>query len=242
MQIKYKHSVHLIFSFILIAGVSGPANAVLLEKGFTAVYEVEHNGMYLGESERELKPLKDNHWQFHSITRPKGFAKMFIKDTLEETSILKRQGNDFIPIMYRYDQTGGKKPKHDSVKFDWENKQVSLSYVNKSLDLHAGTQDLMSFLLLIMRDLQNGHKQIQFTLADRKRINDYVLNVKVENQVDTPMRSFKSLVLVSNIIKDGDRFRIWCAPALQYLPVKIEKTEDDGDTTTMVIKSLSINK
>lgn len=235
--------IQLILPVILFLSPGGIAVAALLDKGFKATYDVEHNGMYLGESERVLQPLPDGHWQFRSVTRAKGVAKWFIKDTLEETSILKRHAlSTFEPVFYRYDQSGGKREVHDTVRFNWEKKQVSLSHDSQVFDLAEGTQDLMSFTLLIMQQLQNKHKQITFRLADRKRVRDYTLNVTGEVDVQTPMREFKSLLLVSNTIKDGVRFRIWCAPALQYLPVKIEKTEADGDSTTMTIKSLSINK
>ena len=100
---------------------------------------------------------------------------------------------------------------------------------------------MLSFQLQLMRELQRNKQEMTFNIADKKQIEQYQLNQTATETIETPMRSFSTVALTSNIVRKKNQFHIWAAPALQYLPVKIQKTEDDGDVTTLSLKSLQFN-
>jgi hypothetical protein len=91
-----------------------------------------------------------------------------------------------------------------------------------------------------MLDMQAGKKQVTYTIADKKRVDDYHLQRTGTDTIETPMKTFTSTKLVSNKIRDKMQFIIWCAPELGYLPVKVMKIEEDGDESVMLIKSLKL--
>ena len=91
-----------------------------------------------------------------------------------------------------------------------------------------------------MYDLQAGKKTVSYVIADKKRVDTYSLNFEKTEDVETPMRTFSAIKLVSNKIRDKMQFIIWCAPKLNYLPIKVMKIEEDGDESVLSLKSISI--
>lgn len=234
------HLSQMLASLLLIGACLPLANAQLLRKGFETTYEVYHNGMYLGDSVRKLSPQKQGPWEYRSITQAKGFASLFIKDRVEERSLLSISPTTIKPLSYTYDQTGGKRTQHIRLDYNWDKNTLSNSFLNKELELVPGTQDLLSFLLQIMLELQTNKEIIELYVADKKRVDAYQLKVIGNETIETPYKSLPTIVLLSNKIKGKMQFKIWCAPSLQYLPVRIQKIDNDGDEDTFSLKEFKL--
>ncbi|VAW95907.1 hypothetical protein MNBD_GAMMA21-1578 [hydrothermal vent metagenome] len=142
-------------------------------------------------------------------------------------------------MAYRYHQYGGKKEKKHTLIFDWDKGQISNDYLNKPFPLKAGTQDLLSFQIQLMHDLQMNKKSISYIIADKKRVESYSLQYIKESTIETPFKTLDTLELISNKIRNKTQFKIWSAPELNYLPVQIVKTDDSGDTTKLSLKAIS---
>lgn len=238
MPIQFVRTLGTIF---LLAGMTHTASAQLLQKGFETVYEVHHNSIYLGDTTRKLSRLQNGQWQYGSHTQAKGFASMFVKDKIVESSKLDITLNGVKPYEYLYDQSGGKRIRNFKLEFLWDKKILNNTYLKEQLELPAGTQDLLSFVLEIMVQLQNNKETLEMHIADKKRVDNYQLQVIGTETIETPYKSLPTIVTLSNKIKDRMQFKIWCAPSLQYLPIKIMKIEDDGDEDVMSLKELITN-
>ena len=232
--------VRTLGTLFLLAGMAHSASAQLLQKGFETVYEVHHNSIYLGDTIRTLSQLQNGQWQYSSHTQAKGFVSVFVKDKIVENSKLDISPNGVKPYEYLYDQSGGKHQRNFKLEFLWDKKTLNNTYLKEQLELPAGTQDLLSFVLEIMVQLQNNKKTIEMHIADKKRVDDYQLQVTGTETIETPYKNLPTIVLLSNKIKDKMQFKIWCAPSLQYLPIKIMKIEDDADEDIMSLKELRI--
>jgi len=227
---------------LLCIGLPGVASAQLLQKGFESVYEVHHNDIYLGDTVRKLTKQDDGQWLYSSHTQAKGIVSAFIKDKIEERSRLEISPNGIKPLVYHYAQSGGKREQIFQLDFLWDKQVLNNTYLNQELALAPGTQDLLSFVLQIMLQLQSNNKIIEMPIADKKRLDDYQLKEIGTESVDTPFKTLPAIVLLSNKIKGKRQFKIWCAPSLQYLPIKILKIEDDGDEDMMSLKQLTLPK
>jgi len=227
--------------FLLCLGPSQVSYAQLLQKGFTSVYEVSHNSIYLGDTVRTLTQQEDGHWKFGAKTEAKGFVRMFVTDTIVETSTLDILPNRIRPYLYEYDQSGGKDTSKYQLSFQWNRNKLDNTYLQQQLELPDDTQDLLSFVLQIMVALQADKKNIEMHIADKKRVDDYALKITGKEEIETPFKKMSSIVLLSNKIKDKMQFKIWCSPTLQYLPVKIMKIDDDGDKDVLVLKQLTFH-
>lgn len=216
------------------------ANAQLLQSGFETTYEVKHNTMYLGDTVRTVSKQENGQWLYQSSTKAKGIAGLFFKDKIEERSILAITPNGILPSTYSYDQTGGKKEKHIKLDFHWDKNLLFSSYLNKDLELVPGTQDLLSFVLQIMVELQANKQTIDMPIADKDSIDQYQLKVIGKETIVTPFKSLPTVVLLSNKIKGKKQFKFWCAPSLQYLPIRIKKIDDDGDEDTLSLSKFKL--
>ena len=238
MRTRYSSRI-LIVTFLMGAYVQ-VASAQLLQKGFESIYEVHHNNIYLGDTVRKLTKLENGQWEYGSYTEAKGFVKMFVKDRIEERSKLEINLNQVKPFNYTYNQSGGKREQKFNLTYNWDKNILTNTYLDKELELVPGTQDLLSFVLQIMLELQHNKEIIEMHIADKRRLDSYQLKVIGKESVETPFKTLPTVVLLSNKIKGKRQFKLWCAPSLQYLPIRIQKIEDDGDEDTMALKELKL--
>lgn len=222
---------------LLFTNLGGGIAAEFYQGGFAAEYEVRRNGIYLGITQRTLKPDEGKRWIYTSHTKPEGMVSLFVADEVRERSLIEKTDHQIRPLEYEYHQTGGKKEKHHRIRFDWNDHVIQVNGTNKTLPLADNTQDLMTFQLQLMLDLQQDKQDISYTIADRKRIREYELNKAEPARIDTPLGKLSTLRLVSKKTNTENQYKLWCAEALHYLPVKVQKVENDGDVIELVIRS-----
>ena len=215
-------------------------NADLLAHNFSVTYEVNHNGMYLGDTVRHFKQLPDGDWQYTATTNAKGLAALFFSDTVVETSTLKQQGNHITPLTYVYNQTGGKDVEHYQIAFLWDQHKIHNGRNDTDYKIEGNAQDTQTFLLQIMRDLQQHQNTMTYFIASRSNAMSYVLTQNGSKKIETPYKTLETIELVSNKLKDTDQYRIWCAVALDFMPVKVLKIDADDNKTEFVIKEFKL--
>lgn len=229
------------YKYFFIVALLFPFNSMadLLDKGFVAVYDVMYNNIELGIQTRRLYFTQPNQAIFSAKTIPQGFASLFIKETVTETSQLRLSKTTLQPIQYQYIKQGKKKTERYQLNFNWQNKKINNSYTQQRYPLTPNTHDLLSFQLMLMRDLQHQQQKITYYIASKKRVEPYQLKIIGYELLETPMGEFETIKLESTKTHKGDHFTLWCAKILEYLPVKIQKTEPDGDNFSFTIKSFS---
>ena len=230
----------VVIVLLLSNSLSPLAHAQLLQQGFESTYEVYHNSIYLGDTVRKLSKQKDGLWLYQSSTRAKGIIGAFIKDEIEERSILSITPNGIKPFFYSYEQTGGKDEQHIHLDYKWVKNSLLNSHLNEDLALLPGTQDLLSFVLQIMVELQANKQSIEMPIADKDSIERYRLKVIGKETIETPYKSLPTIVLLSNKINGKRQFKFWCAPSLQYLPIVIKKIDNDGDEDTLSLSEFKL--
>lgn len=216
------------------------ANADLLERNFSVTYEVSRNGMYLGDTVRTFKQTPDGHWQYTSTTTAKGIASMFVHDIVHETSTFMQKGHTIMPLTYQYDQSGGKKKKHYQIDFNRDTQTIHTTDGNKDFKLEPNAQDIQTFQLQIMRDLQNHQNTMTYFIVNNSDASSYMLTQNGSLKIETPYKNLETIELVSSKLKDNDQYRVWCATALEFLPVRIQKIDSKGNKTDFSIKAFNL--
>ena len=225
---------------LLLLLFSGNLQAGILDSGFTVQYQVFKNGTYLGVATRTLKHTSTDTIVFRSHTVPKGIVSLFVTDKITETTQLKLEQNKIIPLVYTYDQTGGKKETHYKMQFDWDTKRMLSTYNNKEHIITDGAQELLGFQLQLMLDLLHGKRRVDYMIANRKGVDSYTLKNAGSEVTQTEKGKYKSLKMESNITKKGDKYILWCAEGLNFLPVKIMRIEGDGDKIEFLLSSIKL--
>ena len=208
---------------------------------FSANYQVMLNGIQAGSLQQRLTSNIDGSRKFTSATQAQGLFAFFKPDVVEEISTWTMADNKIQPQHYLYQRSGGKKDKYLKLDFDWQAQQLHIDDKNYpwQLALEPHTLDKLVYQLALMIDLTKQKDQYNYRIAEGGKIKTYTIDVMDEETVTTPLGKIKTIKLKR--LRDETSKRqtvLWCAPALNYLPVKLEHTEKDGTIFTANLRHL----
>ena len=206
---------------------------------FDATYSLSRNGIHLGANRLQLERNGDA-WRYASTITPGGLISLFVADTVEEESHWRLHDGAIRPLSYRYHRFGGKKERRVELSFDWNDRQVvnDVGGDRWSMAIPAGTLDKLVYQVAIMLDLGRGERKMTYAIADGGRLKHYHLKVTGEETLETPLGPLRTLRVERTKESSKKTTRLWCAPELRYLPVKIEQVKKEGETLRMTIESL----
>jgi hypothetical protein len=212
---------------------------------FEADYMVSTKSMKVAQLHQQLTTNSDNTRTMATSSKPLGLAKMFAPDLIQEKSNWQEANGQLHPISYAYDRTGGKKEKHITTLFDWTNNQINIDYKGRpyQLPLSPNTFDNLSYQQALINDLVADKKELRYSVVDKYRIKQYTLARQGTETITTPFGEFEAIKLVRQRIKTEDnkperQTTLWCAPALNYLPIKLEHIEKDGSKFIALLQNL----
>lgn len=235
------------YFFCLVLLILSSATTAKGLNDYSATYQVEVNGLQAGELTQQLKTLADDLHRFRSATKTKGLLAMFRRDAVKETSLwtLSPSEQQVQPYQYLYQRTGGKKNKYLRMDFDWQKNTVHIDDKVHPWDLEIKPDTLEKHIyqLQLRLDLQQNSTQQVFNyhIADGGRIKHYQIKRLEQETITTPLGTIDTVKFKRQRDRDSDKDRettLWCAPALDYLPVKLEHTEKDGTKFTAVLRQL----
>ncbi len=226
---------------LLLALPSGPqAAAGLSLQPFEAVFSLEARGFTVGETLWRVRPSKDG-FIYESRTEAVGLAAMFSDKRVVERSEWKLVGDELKPAQYRYERAG-RPDKSRLAVFDWNGELVRNTRHGKttSITVPEDTLDRLGYMLVLMEDLRAGKRSFRYHVADGKnRIKVYRLEVVGEEWMNTALGKVRVLKIVRDRDDDDRETTIWMAPALDFMPVRMEHREGGEDELTIRIRSLS---
>jgi len=230
-------------SFIML--MLAPATDVYCEENlpaqlpepFTGVYSFSKDGMVFGETVRTLKRIDEQTFLFKSVSRATGLQAWMTRDRLIEQSEWINHNGRPRPVAYRYDRLGGPRERHVRITFDWKKSTVINSVGGHSwhMAVPGETMDKLLYQLALTMDLANGEQLVEYPIADGGRLKRYRFKVIGREMVPTPLGHFETLKVQR--LGDQRETTLWCAPALHYLPVRIEQ-ENRGSRVRLNLKSL----
>lgn len=216
----------LILMLVSLNGSTAPQkNNLPISDNFSVEYVLESGLFTIGKTRRTLNILENGLYAFESYTWPAGMLSVFYKGDLTERSVWKYMDKKAIPIEYTYKDTNKKKKRDVVLTFNWDNMVVTNNINGEpwDLDIEPGTQDKLLYQVSIMMDLTNNNqrKKLEYVVADgSKKIRYYNAEVQEKVTIKTPAGNFETVRVHHD---DGKRVTtLWCAPSLDYLPVRIE--------------------
>lgn len=220
--------------------LSFSAQAGLLERGFDATFNVYVSGIYAGVSSRHLV-RHGNLIEYRSRTVAGGLASLFVSDIVTEVSKARYEDKNIVSLSYRYQQTGGKDKVDESVTFDRDKKTLYISTNHKTYPIQPHTYDVLSFQPALMQIMSSSPKKFVFHVADHHDLHTYDATVAGKETIDTEYGEMKTLRVDSINRKNGNHFTFWCAPKLDYLPVRVKfERADTGMGSMTELKSLHL--
>ena len=222
---------------MLFVLIPNPVNAELPEQ-FTAIYNVTKSGMTIGETKRTLS-RQGEQYQFESITRPKGIARLLTSGQVVERSLWSYFQNQPRPEHYTFFNSGGKESRNVQLDFDWTTNQV-VNTVNGqpwSMALEHGTQDKLLYQLSIMQDLHTSKTSLHYPIADGGKLKYYDIEIVGKERIHIELGTFDAVRL--RHIKGRRKTTMWCAEQLGYLPIRIEQQKNDDSPMIATLTSVT---
>lgn len=227
---------------ILLLATDGAAADPSLPPLFEAEYSLRWTGIEVAVIKRSLMRRADGSYVFSSESRPAGLAAAVSDDLIQELSHWTFNDQGFVPLDYEYRHTGSRKQRSVELDFDWAEEiiRIRVNDTRWRLPLAPPILDKLLYQLAIMRDLKRGIVgPISYRIADGGKIKTYDFEQLGRETVETPYGEFET-VKISRRKRDSDEQRqttLWCAAALNYLPVKVENVEPDGQVTTALLSA-----
>lgn len=214
-------------------------SALALPEKFSAYYQVTHAGLTLGEAKVEYRQIGPDRYRYSSHTRPLGLAALILRSEIKEVSMGRITEDGFRPMRYEYDRSG-RKAREAELQFDWNRMRVINNISGKAWDLAIpeDTLDRMVSQLQLMHDLANREQDLVYRIADGGRLKEYTLRIVGREKLQTPHGVLDTVKIVRLTDNDRRATTFWCAPALDYLPVRVDHREKD-DNFVMTLRDTS---
>ncbi len=204
---------------------------------FTANYSLYLKGIPVGKGTRTLSIGKDGKFEFESMAKTTGLATLFKDISIKERSIFIKEGSKIKPLEYTYYQTG-KKPRLRVVLFDWLRNMATSKFKGQthSIQLEENTLDKLLYQVVLMQELQQGKRKLQYKVTNKDKISIYTPKFLGKESIKTGMGTFETLKYER--ASSNRQTTLWCAAKLHYLPVQVKHIEKNGDVFSMLLQSV----
>ena len=204
---------------------------------FDISFDFSHNGVHAAIMDRSLRAGEDGTYVIETRSHTDGWVSIFLKDRIVERSVWTFHDGRPRPLRYEYHRTGGFKERHIVQDFDWQKLEVAESRNGKTrrVQIPADALDKLLYQYVMMLDLQAGRRNFTYTYVDRGRVRTLAFERLGHENVKTPFGDLDTIRLA--IVDDKRPTTVWCAPAYDYLPVRLTQQDGDADME-MVVRSI----
>lgn len=228
MKIKTLLATALAAAPLLAAPLGASAGAL---SPFKAVYEVHRGSLALGEAKFSLSQWGDakNCMAYRAEAQPRALIRVFVGEINDKSFFcVDDKGQIKVQQFQHYEE----KDEEDSydLKFDWDKGQVTYSH-GGSFPLPAGAVDPFSLHLAARQWLESekdpkNAKPRDFVLIDEDEVKTYRLAVTDHGRVKVPAGEY-DYIQIERVDDPKRKLRFMVAPALSFLPIKVEHQKRD---------------
>ena len=195
---------------------------------YEAVYSVKL--MQADGTLRAKLENKEGIYTYSLKTEPTGFWKLIANGSINESSAFKVIDEKIRPINYKLIDTIRRNKRESLVEFDWSKKEINGFYKDRVIDVKL-EEDILTRILLqieIMHQKQRNSLKESYLIIDRDEIKK--IDISSSNsggKISVPFGSYE-VIEVSHRSKGSNRINtFWLAPALDFIPIRLEQTEDN---------------
>jgi len=224
--------------FVLtLAVVLWAGHAAAEIRPFVAVYALSQNGLRIGAMERRFELPGDGRYRFVSRMYTTGIAALFAALAIDEESRGRVAQGKYAPEHYVYRHS--RKHKQFSLRFDHARAEVERADGGWRASAPPDVQDKLAYQIQLMADLAAGLAAARYTVADKNKLKDYRFERDGEEDIATAMGPVRALKLERIQTGSARRTTIWAAATLDWLPVRVDYQEKDGNITSAVLEKFT---
>ncbi len=232
----------ILFSSLVTSVGSANADPSKL-KNFSAEYHGYKGPIKVAISNLSLQGDKTS-FTYSSRSRTVGIVAELSGDVITEVSKGILENNKIKVNEYSYRHKKDKKvKKFKRIRFDWANKTANTrSHKNPkviAVKITDGTVDRFTLRLAIMSDMLATGKVAEHTIIDIGKLKTYHFQVLGKRKIKTPAGTFDTILLKKSRKNKKRVTLMWCAPKLNFLPVKIQHIEKNGSKLSLLLSKVS---
>jgi len=152
-------------------------------------------------------------------------------------------GERLIPLHYQLDDGTAKGEDDTTIEFDWDTGVARSIYEQQeaTLELTSAVHDRLTTDLLVMQSLSADDPLERFQIVEKNAVRDYELTYRGEETVEVPAGRFAAVKYLRQRVGSSRATLIWFAPAVNYLPVKLEQLKRGKPVVTTVATEISLD-
>lgn len=216
----------------LFSATSNAANNAAILQPYSAVYSARYKGM---SAEATQTLTTDTSGRF---ILKRDVDSTFVK--LYEQSEFQLRDHNVVVSRYTYKRGGFASKKNIEQLFQWDKGNLHVTENGKSRDVAIKPPlfDKLNYTEAVRLQLLSAGqlpKNISVAFADRHHLKQYDFVVGAQEDIEVPAGKMRAVKLERHVPEDNKHTIIWVAPALDYLLIKLEQT-DDGDKYELHLK------
>jgi hypothetical protein len=195
---------------------------------FSATYEVSY-GILRGEMTLELRQEDRSAYVYETSLTPRGIVSMFRRGSIVETTSLRIENGELVPVDYRSTDTIADPARNTVYRFDSATGRVTGVYKERTVDepLRPNGHNRISAHVAVMLAMNTGSRMSGISVFDRARWRDFEFEVFPGQAVRTKLGEFETVEIRYSSDKKNKSWSLHCAEALGYAPVMIIYREQD---------------
>lgn len=207
---------------------------------FEADYTVSRNGKALGDMRSRLTRAGDATLVYRSVTEGRNGLAGLLGVRIEEESHLGVDGNGLRSSAYRYRQAMVARKRERTLRIEADGRVTETDNNRRWHYTASGAAlDRHSVVLAIAARLREGVGEgviFDLPVADKGEVEPWRFLVSGRERIDTGKGSVDA-IRIERVRKDSERKTVsWHAPEMDFLPVKIEQVEPDGEVLLSVLQ------
>ncbi|WP_440997459.1 DUF3108 domain-containing protein [Arhodomonas sp. SL1] len=233
----------LLLTGLLAVIAATPAPAAEAPPPFEAEYRLDRGILTLGRATLTFSRPTPERYLYRMYTRPTGIAGWFTSARIRERSMGLVVEDGFRPLRYTYERSGDDRARRAELQFDWGAGEVVNDVDDPPwrMEVPPDALDRVVSPLQLMHDLavrEPGEDSLTYRIADGGELKTYTVTIEGEETIDTPAGRFETVKVVRRDEEGKRETRMWCAPELDYLAVRIEQWERDDGTFELLLTGI----
>jgi hypothetical protein len=224
----------LVAALLLLGGAAQAAPP----SEWQAVYAVRQGNIDGGEAVQSYQAV-DGQYRLTLDVTPGGVVALFTQESFHDESIGKVDQHGWQPQRYVHLRRGGKKQRDYEFLFDWQAGQLRETQADTPpVALPPGTLDELTYVEALRRTLAAGGTGLEVPVlyGSDGKIRNYTLQTLGEEEITTPAGTFHTVKVLRT--QEGGKYTVtlWCAPQLDYFPVRIDREKRGLSQGTLLLK------
>jgi len=210
---------------VLLPAALAQADSTVLAP-YKADYSLALHGISVGESRFSLAPDGEGKYLYTADAHTTGLGALLKSGfkTSQKSRFTLADGR-LQALSYDYAEQDGDEKSSEDIVFDWDKRSAMCDEGGrqKANLLTPETYDVFLIQLAVAMDMEKGALAKKYTLLDHGETAEYTSSQLPDQKMYVDKTELDTVALRLHSDRKGRTISVWLAPALHYLPVKIEQ-------------------